>query len=69
MTTGYALAVAIFGGFAPFISIWLIQVTDRRCRRPILSDRAAVDFACRDLEPEGNRWDKTELSNERASPC
>ena len=25
MTTGYALAVAIFGGFAPFISIWLIE--------------------------------------------
>jgi MHS family proline/betaine transporter-like MFS transporter len=24
MTTGYALAVAIFGGFAPFISVWLI---------------------------------------------
>ncbi|CEJ15292.1 Proline/betaine transporter [bacterium YEK0313] len=25
MTTGYALAVAIFGGFAPFISVWLIS--------------------------------------------
>ncbi len=25
MTTGYALAVAIFGGFAPFISVWLIN--------------------------------------------
>ena len=25
MTTGYALAVAIFGGFAPSISIWLID--------------------------------------------
>ena len=25
MTTGYALAVAIFGGFAPYISIWLIE--------------------------------------------
>lgn len=25
MTTGYALAVAIFGGFAPFISVWLID--------------------------------------------
>jgi MHS family proline/betaine transporter-like MFS transporter len=24
MTTGYALAVAIFGGFAPLISVWLI---------------------------------------------
>jgi MFS transporter, MHS family, proline/betaine transporter len=24
MTTGYALSVAIFGGFAPFISVWLI---------------------------------------------
>ena len=24
MTSGYALAVAIFGGFAPFISVWLI---------------------------------------------
>ncbi len=24
MTTGYALAVALFGGFAPFISVWLI---------------------------------------------
>ena len=26
MTTGYALAVAVFGGFAPVISLWLIQV-------------------------------------------
>jgi MHS family proline/betaine transporter-like MFS transporter len=25
MTSGYALAVAIFGGFAPFISVWLIE--------------------------------------------
>ena len=25
MTSGYALAVAIFGGFAPFISVWLIS--------------------------------------------
>jgi MHS family proline/betaine transporter-like MFS transporter len=24
MTSGYALSVAIFGGFAPFISVWLI---------------------------------------------
>jgi MHS family proline/betaine transporter-like MFS transporter len=27
MSSGYALAVAIFGGFAPFIATWLIQVT------------------------------------------
>ena len=27
MTSGYALAVAIFGGFAPFIAIWLIKLT------------------------------------------
>ncbi len=27
MTTGYALSVAIFGGFAPFIATWLIDVT------------------------------------------
>jgi MFS transporter, MHS family, proline/betaine transporter len=25
MTSGYALAVAIFGGFAPYISVWLID--------------------------------------------
>ena len=25
MTAGYAFAVAIFGGFAPFISVWLIE--------------------------------------------
>jgi MHS family proline/betaine transporter-like MFS transporter len=25
MTTGYALAVAIFGGFAPYIATWLIE--------------------------------------------
>jgi MHS family proline/betaine transporter-like MFS transporter len=25
MTSGYALSVAIFGGFAPYISIWLIE--------------------------------------------
>jgi MHS family proline/betaine transporter-like MFS transporter len=25
MTSGYALSVAIFGGFAPFISVWLIS--------------------------------------------
>ena len=28
MTSGYALAVAIFGGFAPFISVWLINTFD-----------------------------------------
>ena len=27
MTTGYALSVAIFGGFAPFIATWLISAT------------------------------------------
>jgi MHS family proline/betaine transporter-like MFS transporter len=27
MTSGYALSVAIFGGFAPFIATWLIQMT------------------------------------------
>ncbi len=27
MSTGYALSVAIFGGFAPFIATWLIQQT------------------------------------------
>jgi MHS family proline/betaine transporter-like MFS transporter len=27
MSIGYAMAVAIFGGFAPFISAWLIAVT------------------------------------------
>jgi len=27
MSSGYALAVALFGGFAPFIATWLIQVT------------------------------------------
>ncbi|HEV2955816.1 MAG TPA: MFS transporter, partial [Xanthobacteraceae bacterium] len=25
MTSGYALAVASFGGFAPYISVWLIN--------------------------------------------
>jgi len=28
MTSGYALAVAIFGGFAPFIAVWLIDRFD-----------------------------------------
>ena len=27
MSTGYAISVAIFGGFAPFIATWLILVT------------------------------------------
>jgi len=27
MSTGYALSVAIFGGFAPFIATWLIRQT------------------------------------------
>jgi MHS family proline/betaine transporter-like MFS transporter len=27
MTSGYALSVAIFGGFAPFVATWLIQAT------------------------------------------
>jgi MFS transporter, MHS family, proline/betaine transporter len=27
MSSGYALAVAIFGGFAPFVATWLIQAT------------------------------------------
>jgi MFS transporter, MHS family, proline/betaine transporter len=27
MSAGYSLAVAIFGGFAPFIATWLIQAT------------------------------------------
>lgn len=27
MTTGYALSVAIFGGFAPFVATWLIKET------------------------------------------
>ena len=40
MTSGYALAVAIFGGFAPFISVWLISSSTRRSRtRSIWSRR------------------------------
>jgi MHS family proline/betaine transporter-like MFS transporter len=27
MTSGYALSVALFGGFAPFIATWLVQAT------------------------------------------
>jgi MHS family proline/betaine transporter-like MFS transporter len=27
MSTGYSLAVAVFGGFAPFIATWLIDRT------------------------------------------
>jgi MHS family proline/betaine transporter-like MFS transporter len=27
MSTGYSLAVAIFGGFAPFVATWLIDRT------------------------------------------
>jgi len=27
MSTGYSLAVAVFGGFAPFIATWLIAAT------------------------------------------
>jgi MHS family proline/betaine transporter-like MFS transporter len=27
MSTGYSLAVAVFGGFAPFIATWLIERT------------------------------------------
>ena len=27
MSTGYSLAVALFGGFAPFIATWLITAT------------------------------------------
>ena len=27
MSSGYALSVAIFGGFAPFIATWLIETT------------------------------------------
>jgi hypothetical protein len=30
MSSSYALAVAIFGGFAPFISQWLIDATGSR---------------------------------------
>ena len=29
MSTGYALAVAIFGGFAPYVAIWLTRTTGR----------------------------------------
>ena len=34
MTPAYALAMAIFGGFAPFIATWLIARRARLCRRP-----------------------------------
>ena len=27
MSVGYSLAVAVFGGFAPFIATWLIEIT------------------------------------------
>ncbi len=27
MSTGYSLATAIFGGFAPFVATWLISAT------------------------------------------
>jgi MHS family proline/betaine transporter-like MFS transporter len=27
MSTGYSLAVAVFGGFAPYVATWLIATT------------------------------------------
>src|SRR3712207_8208536 len=41
MTSGYALAVAIFGGFAPFVSVWLI---DRKSTR-LNSSHANISYA------------------------
>ena len=29
LSVSYSVAVAVFGGFAPFISVWLIQMTER----------------------------------------
>ena len=46
MTTGYALAVAIFGGFAPFISIWLIDTARLADRTPVLPDRRRDRLDC-----------------------
>ena len=42
MTSGYALAVAIFGGFAPFISVWLIARSTRRSRTVFYLIAAAI---------------------------
>jgi MHS family proline/betaine transporter-like MFS transporter len=30
MSLSYAMAVAIFGGFAPFINAWLVEVTESK---------------------------------------
>ena len=39
MTTGYALAVAIFGGSAPYLSIWMIEKLRLADRAGLVPDR------------------------------
>ena len=58
MTTGYALAVAIFGGFAPFISIWLIERLSSPICSDLLPDRRRDHLDGGDLRPQGNRHDE-----------
>ena len=55
MTSGYALAVAIFGGFAPFISVWLIDRFKSPHRAPFLPHRGGdrVDDRDRDAARDG----------------
>jgi MHS family proline/betaine transporter-like MFS transporter len=42
MSTGYSLAVAVFGGFAPFIATWLIARTGNPSSHTLYVMAAAV---------------------------
>ena len=53
MSSSYALAVAIFGGFAPFISQWLIDTTGSRLApTAYVMAAAAVSFVTIMTMPE-----------------
>ena len=55
MTSGYALAVAIFGGFAPLISVWLIKPLLIADGAFLLPDRRRDRVDDRHRDAAGNR--------------
>ena len=58
------LAVAIFGGFAPYIAAWLISETGSPMAHYLLSDRRRDRVDDRDLEPARDRAREAEIARD-----
>jgi MHS family proline/betaine transporter-like MFS transporter len=70
LAVSYSLSVAIFGGFAPFANVWLIQATGSNVAPGLyLMAAAAISLATLALHHRSQRQGSLEPQSRRADQC